>query len=73
VLAVVLCEPRPGEGLAGWHARLDDDRGEVGVSDWRAARRRIAVLGVDGDGGSELFGGDRWIRQVVERWTSSAS
>lgn len=58
VLAVVLCDPREGEGLAGWHARLDDDQGEVGVRDWRAARGRIAVLGIDTGGRAELFGGD---------------
>ena len=71
VLAVVLCEPRPGEGLKGWHARLDDDQGEVGVSDWRAARRRIAVLALDPSGGAELFGGDGAIAQAVGTWMES--
>jgi hypothetical protein len=71
VLAVVLCEPRPGEGLAGWQARLDDDQGEVGVSDWRAARRRIAVLAIEAGGGAALFGGDKPVRDAVQRWTES--
>jgi hypothetical protein len=71
VLAVVLCEPRPGEGLSGWHARLDDDQGEVGVSDWRAARRRIAVLGIDAEGRTELFGGEGAVSQAVGRWMES--
>jgi hypothetical protein len=71
VLAIVLCEPRPGEGLAGWHVRLDDDQGEVGVADWRAARRRIAVLALEAGGGSQLFGGDQPVQQAVARWTES--
>jgi hypothetical protein len=70
VLAVVLCAPHGGEGLRGWHARLDDDQGEVGVSDWRAARRKLAVLAVDAADPSrcELVGGDRAIRQAVDAW-----
>jgi hypothetical protein len=71
VLAVVLCEPRPAEGLGGWHARLDDDQGEVGVRDWRAARRRIAVLAVEPGGAAELFGGDGQVRQAVAAWLAS--
>jgi len=68
VLAVVLCEPREGEGLKGWHARLDDDQGEVGVRDWRAARRRITVLALEPGGAAELFGGDGQMRQAFEAW-----
>jgi hypothetical protein len=67
VLAVVLCDPRAGEGLHGWHARLWEDRDEVGVADWRAARRRIAVLAVDGAGAQQLFGGDADLRDSVAR------
>jgi len=48
-VAVVLCAPREDEGLAGWLRRLDDDRGEVGMADWRAARRRLAILAVAPD------------------------
>jgi hypothetical protein len=66
VLAIVLCEPREGEGLSGWHARLWDDRGEVGEADWKAARRRIAVLALGVDGTHALFGGDRELREAVE-------
>ncbi len=69
VLAVVLCAPREGEDLRGLHLRLDDDQGEVGASDWRAARRRIALLLVDGGGRHQLFGGDREIRQAVEAFS----
>lgn len=72
VLAVVLCAPHGEEGLRGWHLRLDDDRGEVGEADWRAARRRLAVLAVDAGQPARhaLFGGDRAIRQAVERWAA---
>jgi hypothetical protein len=76
VLAVVLCAPEPSEGLAGWHARLSDDEGEVGVGDWRAARGRITVLavdaGVDGVGTSRLFGGDQRVTAAVEAWRAEA-
>ena len=70
VLAVVLCAPRENEGLRGWFLRLEDDRGEIGEADWRAARRRVAVLAVDASDTSrrELFGGDRFIRQAVATW-----
>jgi len=71
VLAVVLCDPRPAEGLKGWHARLDDDQGEVGASDWRAARRRIAVLALEPGGAAELFGGDGAVKQAVGSWLES--
>jgi hypothetical protein len=72
VLAVVLCAPRETEGLRGWFLRLEDDRGEVGESDWRAARRRVALLLVDSADPSraELFGGDRFIRQAVSAWSA---
>jgi hypothetical protein len=70
VLAVVLCRPQKGERLSGWHERLRTDRGEVGTADWRAARRRIAVLAVDEDGDPELFGGDAELRESVGRWIS---
>jgi hypothetical protein len=73
VLAVVLCEPREGEGLSGWHARLWEDRGEVGAADWRAARRRIAVLAVDTSGARELFGGDAALRDAVSRVDAPAA
>jgi hypothetical protein len=66
VLAVVLCEPREDEGLVGWFARLQDDQGEVGERDWRAGRRRIAVLAMDGQGARTLFGGDAWTRERCE-------
>jgi hypothetical protein len=76
VLAVVLCSPEAGEGLVGWHARLQDDQGEVGVGDWRAARRRIAVLAVDGGGTDvatpKLFGGDHTVTQAVEAWQAES-
>lgn len=71
VLAIVLCEPRAGEQLSGWYSRLDDDQGEVGAADWRAARRRIAVLALDVSGNSQLFGGDKPVREAVERWLES--
>ncbi len=74
VLAVVLCAPHGAEDLRGWHARLDDDRGEVGVADWRAARRKLALLAVDAADPSraELVGGDRAIRLAVEAWRAGA-
>ncbi|MHC4846340.1 MAG: hypothetical protein ACYTCU_09280 [Planctomycetota bacterium] len=65
ILLVVLCTPREGEGLQGWFKRLDDDQGEVGASDWRAARRRMAILALDGDGNRRLFGGDRDVREAA--------
>jgi len=71
VLAVVRCEPQAGEGLAGWCQRLDHDEDEVGASDWRAARRRIAVLALDGDGAHALSGGDRAIREAVAAWAAA--
>ncbi|HTE06640.1 MAG TPA: hypothetical protein VK824_10620 [Planctomycetota bacterium] len=71
VLAVVLCEPQADEGLRGWQLRLDADEGEVGASDWRAARRRVAVLALDGSGGHLLSGGDRAVRQAVEAWSGA--
>jgi len=74
VLAVVLCAPRENEGLRGWFQRLEDDRGEVGESDWRAARRHITVLALDAaePGRHELFGGDRSVRQAVASWASAS-
>jgi len=71
VLAVVLCQPREGEDLRGVYLRIDDDQGEVGSADWRAARRRIALLLMDGGGRHELFGGDRAIRQAVDGWAQA--
>jgi hypothetical protein len=71
VLAAVLCEPRPDEDLRGWCLRLDHDEGEVGAADWRAARRRIAVLALDGRGGQHLLGGDRAIRLAVAAWSAA--
>jgi hypothetical protein len=65
ILLVVLCSPREGEDLQGWFKRLDDDQGEVGASDWRAAKRRMAVLALDGEGGRQLFGGDRDVREAT--------
>ena len=70
VVAVVLCAPKGDEGLTGWHARLMDDQGEVGAADWRAARRRCAVLAVGPDGGHDLFGGDAGLHRLVERWAA---
>ncbi len=70
VLAVVLCAPEPSEGFPGWHARLQDDQGEVGESDWRAARGRIAVLAIDGAGRHALFGGDHAVSRAVEAWAA---
>jgi len=67
VLLVVLCSPREGEGLSGWFKRLDDDQGEVGASDWRAARGRMAVLALDTDGSRQLFGGDRAVREAAAK------
>ena len=76
VLAVVLCAPGEGEGLEGWHARLQDDRGEVGESDWRAARKRIAILAVkisEADGSHHrLFGGDHAVARLVETWQAGS-
>jgi len=71
VLAVVLCEPREGEGLTGWHARLQDDQGEVGAADWRAARRRFAVLAIDASGAHALFGGDHAVETAVGTWAQA--
>jgi hypothetical protein len=75
VLAVVLCAPGEGEALRGWYQRLEDDQGEVGGADWRAARRRIAVLALDarpdGKGVHELFGGDREMREAVAAWAAA--
>jgi hypothetical protein len=71
VLAVVLCEPRDGEDLRAWNLRLDNDADEAGSSDWRAVRGRIAVLALDGRGGHALSGGDRRVRESVERWAAS--
>jgi hypothetical protein len=68
VLAVVLCSPRGGEGLAGWHRRLDEDKGEVGVADWRVARRRVNVLALDTSGGVELFGRDPELAGTLGGW-----
>ena len=72
VLAVVRCAPREHEGLRGWFLRLEDDQDEVGP-DWRAARRRIAVLAVDAADPHqhELFGGDRFVRLAVEKWAAA--
>jgi hypothetical protein len=71
VLAVVRVAPRENEGLRGWFLRLEDDQDEVGP-DWRAARRRLAVLAVDAADPQrhELFGGDRFIRLAVEKWAA---
>jgi len=71
VLAVVRCTPRGSEGLRGWFLRLEDDQDEVGP-DWRAARRRIAVLAIDAADtkSHELFGGDRFVRQAVDKWAA---
>lgn len=68
VFCVLLCEPREGEGLAGLHARLMRDEGEVGEKDWNAVRHRIAVLLIDASGGCELFGGDAAVRKAFEAW-----
>jgi hypothetical protein len=71
VLAVVRVAPRENEGLRGWFLRLEDDQDEVGP-DWRAARRRLAVLAVDAADPQrhELFGGDRFVRLAVEKWAA---
>lgn len=73
ILLVVLCNPREGEGLDGWHARLDDDQGEVGTSDWKAARRRMSVLALDTDGRRQLFGADRDVRAAVQAFLEQGS
>jgi len=72
VLAVVLCAPREREGLRGWFLRLENDQNEVGP-DWRAAKRRVAVLALDAADPRhhELFGGDRFVRQAVEKWAAA--
>jgi hypothetical protein len=76
VLAVVLCAADEGEQLEGWHARLQDDRGEVGESDWRAARKRVAILAVeiskDGSLRHRLFGGDHAVARLVETWQAKS-
>lgn len=68
LVVVVLCEPEGAEGMSGWHARLQDDQGEVGQADWSAARRNVAVLAIDGEGRSQLFGGDAQIQAAVAAW-----
>jgi hypothetical protein len=73
VLLVVLCEPREGEGLSGWYTRLWEDQGEVGVADWRAARRRVAVLALDVVGGRELFGGSAGLRDALAQMDEAGS
>jgi len=70
VVCVALCSPQAGEGLTGWYARLLDDQDEVGARDWRAVRRRCAVLALDGMGRYELFGGDGALRQAVADWSA---
>lgn len=70
ILAVILCAPTDGEGLVGWHARLVDDQGEVGVADWRAASRLLSVLAVAPDGEHQLFGGDGQIVAAVQAWAA---
>lgn len=65
LVALILCEPEGGEGLVGFHARLQDDRGEVGPADWRRVSRRVTVLlmgpRAPGGGAGEcaVFGADR--------------
>jgi len=71
VLAVILCAPEQREGLEGWYARLQDDRGEVGTRDWRAASRWISVLALDPGSEHRLFGGDDQIVAAVESWASA--
>lgn len=66
MLAVVRCSPEDGEGLKGWHARLWEDQGEVGVADWKAARSNVTVLLLGPDDERQLFGGDRDIKAAVE-------
>ena len=70
VLAVVLCAPDGDEGLVGWHARLADDRGEVGEADWRRVRRQVAVLALDDAGEQALFGGAGDVRAAVAAWAA---
>jgi hypothetical protein len=73
VLAVILCAPEEREGLVGWHARLQDDQGEVGTSDWKAAARSISVLALDAASEHQLFGGDAQIVAAVESWANAKS
>jgi hypothetical protein len=72
LLAVVRCAPEGGEGLEGWHARLWEDQGEVGVADWKAARRNVAVLLLGPDDERQLFGSDRAITAAVKAWSGSS-
>ncbi len=70
VLAVVLCRPAEGEGLAGWLRRLEHDPHDEN-GDWRAAHRRVAVLALTPQGEALLSGGDREIRRNVQEWLAS--
>ncbi|MFT7464473.1 MAG: hypothetical protein ACI9EF_002829 [Pseudohongiellaceae bacterium] len=71
VFAVILCAPVGDEGLVGWHSRLQDDQGEVGPADWRAASRLLSVLAVGVDGEHQLFGGDGQISAAVSAWAAA--
>jgi len=70
VVVVALCEP--GErGFDGFHHALEDERGEVGLADWRSARRHLAVLAVTPDGRYRLLGGDRAVQRGVAAWAAA--
>lgn len=71
MLAVVLCEPEGGEGLTGFHSRLQDDRGEVGQDDWRRVSRKVSVLLLEVDGKHQLFGNDDAVADSVKRGLQS--
>jgi hypothetical protein len=70
VLAVALVDDERGADLRGWLARLDDDRGEIGVLTWRSARRRIAVLVIDRSGRHRLSGADRDVEAAYRLWVA---
>ncbi len=69
VLAALLVQPRADEDLRGLFTRLDDDQGEVGQSDWHAARRHVALLLVDRGGSHRLFGADRALQEQLATWS----
>jgi hypothetical protein len=51
-------------------ARLDDDRGEIGVLTWRSVRRRVALLVIDPKGRHRLSGADRDVEAKIRDWAA---